>query len=118
MALHVCPVFHAADLVGKKWSIPLIQEIALNGEKGFNAIFERMQKISPKVLSTRLNELEKEGIIQRKVFTDIPLRTSYSLTSKGKDLQNIIGLLKEWEKKYSGELGECDKRACTECSFY
>ena len=56
-----CPVFQIADVLSKKWTIVLIREIALNSSGGFNAISKRMHKISPKILSVRLRQLE-EGV--------------------------------------------------------
>ena len=54
MKMYKCPVFQAADLIGKKWSIVVVQEVALNGKKGFNAIHKRMGKISPKVAGYKI----------------------------------------------------------------
>ncbi len=113
-----CPVFKVADLVGKKWTIVIVQEVALNGEKGFNAIFRRMKKVSPKLLAKRLKELEKAGIVEKKIFANkIPVRTSYKLTKKGKELEQIINRLKMWEMKYVSGLG-CNRKECVNCPLY
>jgi len=111
--MNKCPIFQIADLVGKEWTIVIIQEVALNGEKGFNAILNRMRKISPKLLSKRLKELEESGIIEKKVFANVaPFRTSYKLTKKGKELQEIITFLKKWQIKYNPDIQGCGRREC------
>lgn len=117
--MYKCPVFQVADLIGKRWMIVVIQEVALNGEKGFNAIYRRMDKISPKLLSARLRELEKIGAIIRKVLADkAPLRTSYSLTEKGRELNEVLTLLKRWQSKYSPGIIGCERKECVKCPLY
>jgi DNA-binding HxlR family transcriptional regulator len=117
--MYTCPVFGVADIIGKKWAIVVVQEVKLNGEKGFNAIHQRMAKLSPKILSTRLKDLEKEGIINRTVKTDkMPLRTSYSLTTKGQELNMIITELRRWQVKYNPKIMGCERRECVKCPLY
>ena len=119
MKINKCPIFQAADLIGKKWTIVIIQEAALNGKRGFNAILDRMGKISPKLLSKRLKELEEKGILQKKIFTNgVPFRTSYNLTEKGKELQEIITFLRKWQVKYNPATEGCDRRECVKCPLY
>ena len=117
--MYKCPIFQVADLIGKRWTIVVIQEVALNGRKGFNTIHNRMRKISPKVLSKRLKELEEKGILEKKVFTDkAPFRTSYKLTKKGEDLQDIVSNLKKWYMRYSDKILGCDRKECVTCPLY
>ena len=113
-----CPIFKVADIIGKKWTIVIVQEVSINGKNGFNAMFRRMRKISPKLLSKRLKELEETGIIKKEIFAkDMPVRTSYKLTKKGKELGNIIRSLKIWGAKYEGRPG-CDRKQCVDCPLY
>ena len=114
-----CPVFQSAEIIGKKWTIVLMQEIALNGDKGFNFISKRMKEITPKILSTRLRELEEKGIIKKGLINkQIPNRSKYTLTDKGKELQNIIESLKVWAIKHSKVELECNVKKCVDCDFY
>jgi len=113
-----CPVFYTANLVGKKWTIVILQEVELNGRKGFNFISKRIGKISPKILSNRLKELESNGLIEKKIVSAVPLKTKYKLTAKGKDFQNLIRNIKEWDNKYSNIKLECVKQECVACSLY
>ena len=117
--MYSCPVFKIADLIGKKWTIVVVQEVALNGKKGFNVIHRRMAKVSPKVLSTRLKDLQKAGIINREVRTDeMPLRTSYHLTKKGEELNEIISELRRWQVKHNPGIKGCERRECVKCPLY
>lgn len=66
------------------------------GHTRFGQLQRSMEGISPKTLSLRLQELEKEGIISKKVFAEIPLHVEYSLTKKGKSLQDIFDAMEQW----------------------
>jgi DNA-binding HxlR family transcriptional regulator len=119
MAMQHCPVFETAHLLGKKWMIVLLQEVALHGDKGFNHIHKRMARVSPKIISQRLRELEKAGLIERKVIGGtLPERTSYSLTEKGKELYGISLAFRKWQSKYHPEIEGCEERECAKCTFY
>lgn len=114
-----CPTFQTADILGKKWTIALMQEIVLNGEKGFNAIFKRMTKISPKILARRLKELEDSGIVEKEVLSDkVPLRTKYKLTKKGEEFYKIVQQIKLWSIKHSSLPHDCMNNECVQCPLY
>lgn len=115
--MELCPVFSAADLVGKKWTIVILEEISLGNGAGFNKIFTRMKKISPKQLSKRLKELENEGLIEKRVVKKIPVRTSYVLTKKGEDFYKLVIGMKKWNENYSENIN-CSKTVCSNCSRY
>ena len=82
-----CPMLIGSHELGKKWTVPLIEEIYFKKKAKFNDI-SRSLKISPKILSQRLNELEKLGII-KKIDAEND-KIGYELTKKGKELQKII----------------------------
>ena len=113
-----CPVFKIARVVGKKWTIGLLQEVDLNGNKGFNAISKRMKTISPKILSVRLKELEASGIITKKLVGVKSIQSKYKLTKKGKGLQKIMKNLKDWNAEYSAFDNDCNNKKCVECKLY
>src|SRR3989344_2922502 len=93
-----CGVFQIADLIGKKWTIALLGEIETHNAQGFNVLFHRMGKITPKILTQRLKELESQGLIRKTVDTkSVPLKTAYHLTDKGRELQKILMELKVWQ---------------------
>ena len=113
-----CQTFQLVDLIGKKWTIVLMQEIALNGDKGFNYISKRINKITPKVLSARLKELEEKEIITREIFNKHKIgRKKYKLTERGTKLQSIIESLKVWNMEYSKPDLGCIAKNCADCKF-
>ena len=113
-----CPIFQITGILGKKWTIVLMQEIVLNGEKGFNYILKRMRKISPKILSKRLKELEETGIVEREIGRQMPLRTRYRLTQKGMELKGIADSLRIWNERHYDKKIECARKECINCGFY
>lgn len=69
------------------------------GKKRFGELEHTLQGISPKTLSLRLKELEHEGIITKKVFAEVPLHVEYTLTAKGRSLEEIFQKMQEWGEK-------------------
>lgn len=69
-----------------------------DGLKRFGELQRLLPGISPKTLSQRLKELEKHGVVKKKVFDEMPLRVEYSLTKKGESLKRLIAQMDEWGK--------------------
>ncbi len=85
-------------IIGSKWTILILRELC-EGTKRFGELQRSLEGISPKTLSLRLQQLEKDGIVKKKVFAEVPLRVEYSLTSKGLSLKEIIGKMRQWGEK-------------------
>ena len=94
-----CPVEYTASLIANKWKIIILREL-LTGTKRYNELTRNVVGISAKVLTENLRELEKDGIISRKVYPEVPPKVEYSLTNKGEDLKNVIEAMKEFGIKY------------------
>lgn len=95
----LCPrLSKALDLIGKRWTALIIYQL-LEGAQRFNAI-EGALPISGRLLSERLKELEKEGIVERKVYSEVPIRVEYSLTEKGRSLEKTVREIEEWSKNW------------------
>lgn len=92
-----CPVAKTLKIIGSKWTMLLIHNI-FEGKKRFGELQRALPGISPKTLSQRLQELEKEGIITKKVFAEVPLHVEYSLSEKGKSLRGVFRSLENWGK--------------------
>ena len=84
----VCPVDRTLSLINKKWSIQIIRDIFF-GKKHFKE-FKEGKDISNKVLSSCLADLEKNGLIEKKLLNTKPVSTEYSLTDYGKSMNKII----------------------------
>ena len=108
--VEVCPVYIASRILGKKWTILILQTLMRPRsaeEMRFSGIHRDLDWISPKVLTERLRELEHEGIVQRHVdATTIPPKVSYSLTQKGNDLRGVLEMMQRWGLKYGGSQTE------------
>jgi DNA-binding HxlR family transcriptional regulator len=91
-----CPIEAAIDIIGSKWTFLIIRDLLMDGTLRFGDFLRSLENISPKTLSVRLKELEKYGIVNRKVYPEIPPRVEYTLTEKGKNLESIFIELKKW----------------------
>ena len=91
-------VMHTLKIVGSKWTILILQELC-DGTKRFGQLQRALPGISPKTLSHRLQQLEKDRIVKKKLFAEVPLRVEYSLTPKGLSLRNIIDTMRQWGEK-------------------
>ena len=90
-----CGVAKTIRIIGSKWSLLILHQL-FEGTKRFGQIQKSLEGVSPKTLSLRLSELEHAGIIKKKVFAEIPLHVEYSLTTKGKSLNDIIDVMQKW----------------------
>ena len=83
-----CPVDNTFKLIGKKFTV-LIYGMMSNQTR-FNQFIESIEGMNPKTLSTRLKEMEKDGLIHKKIYHETPIRIEYYLTEKGKHLKSIL----------------------------
>lgn len=87
-------------IIGSKWTIMILRELC-EDKKRFGQIQKSLAGISPKTLSNRLQDLEKHGIVTKKIFKEVPLHVEYSLTPRGESLKDIIKKMHEWGEKDS-----------------
>ncbi len=91
----LCPLEGIIDIVSKKWSLLIINEIGNHTKIGYNELKKELGVISPKTLSDMLKVLQKYELINREVFQETPIRVEYTLTEDGIKLrESIIPLLK------------------------
>ena len=93
--LNNCPVTATMDVIGGKWKILLLHLIN-NDINRFGKMSMMLKDISKQMLTTQLRELEKDGIIERRIYPEIPPRVEYFLTDKGRSLMPIIEMMKDW----------------------
>ncbi len=92
-----CPITHSMNIVGNKWTSIIVYTLA-DRKLRFGELAIRIDKISRKVLSNELKEMEQRGIINRESYAETPPRVEYSLTKKGEDLLPILNQLCAWSK--------------------
>ncbi len=76
-----CPIKKTLSILGGKWTLLILRDL-FNETKRFGQLQKSLKGISPKTLSSRLQELEKEGIIAKKVYPEVPPRVEYSLAPR------------------------------------
>ncbi|HEU5012482.1 MAG TPA: helix-turn-helix domain-containing protein [Roseiflexaceae bacterium] len=90
---------HAIEIIGKRWT-GLILKVLMAGPLRFNEIAEQLQVISDRMLSERLKELEQEGVVERRVLPETPVRVEYALTEKGRALAPVIQAIECWGEQW------------------
>ena len=93
-----CPVEAVAESIGRKWVCLILRDLA-NGQQRFGQL-QHSLNISPRVLSARLQELEREGLVLREIFAEVPPRTEYTLTEKGMLLVPLIDEMRRVGKNF------------------
>lgn len=84
------------DVLGNKWHPVVVHRLLANGPMGFGALVQDIGTVTNKVLSETLSDLEDEGVVDRTVVEDKPVRVEYSLTARGHDLEPAIEALQQW----------------------
>jgi DNA-binding HxlR family transcriptional regulator len=87
--LKSCPIEATFKIIGKRWTVLIIREL-LRGTTQFNRFLANIEGITPKVLTERLRELQKFGIIRRRIVSDSPVRVEYGLTDLGADFEPVL----------------------------
>jgi DNA-binding HxlR family transcriptional regulator len=87
--LKSCPIETTFKIIGKKWAILIIREM-FRGTTQFNRFLENIDGITPKVLTERLRELQKFGIVRRRIVSEYPIRVEYEMTDLGKEFEPVL----------------------------
>ena len=94
-----CPLDITSRLIGKKFTVLILRNMMSNQTR-FNQFIESIEGINPKTLSTRLKEMEKNGLIRRKIYPETPIRIEYYLTEKGIELKSILDQMVVFSTRY------------------
>jgi DNA-binding HxlR family transcriptional regulator len=87
--LKSCPIETTFKIIGKKWTVLIIREM-FRGTTQFNRFLENIVGITPKVLTERLRELQKFGIVRRRIVSEYPIRVEYEMTDLGKEFEPVL----------------------------
>ena len=99
---YICSVEAAINEIGGKWKSLVLCSLK-DGKLRFSEINNKLPDISQRMLTKTLRELEKDRILNRKVYPEVPPKVEYSLTHKGESVLPILDSLCEWGKKYCEE---------------
>lgn len=94
-----CPVEITLTLISNKWKVLIIREL-LTGTKRFGELKNSLNRISQKMLSQNLKEMERDNLVKRKVYPEVPPKVEYSLTELGDSLEDILKEMLVWGEKY------------------
>jgi len=95
-----CSAYHqAVELIGKRWTGAIVF-VLMDGPLRFSEVKVLVPDLSDRLLSERMKELEAEGIVERQVIDDMPVRVEYCLTTKGRALEPAVRSLKVWARSW------------------
>ncbi len=95
-----CPLYHhAVELIGKRWSGAILRGLLADLHR-FSELAQAVPDLSDRLLSDRLKEFETEGLVERRVFPDTPVRIEYHLTPKGQALLPVVEAVATWAEEW------------------
>ena len=100
-----CPVRATMDIIGGKWKPVILYYINSEGVCRFGELQRYIPHITKKMLTQQLRELERDGIVTRKIYPQVPPRVDYSLTTAGKTLEPILQLMADWGAAHRARQG-------------
>ena len=103
--LPACPVETTLTLIGDKWKVLILRDL-MPGKKRFGELKKSIGSVSQKVLTAQLRDMEKNGLVHREVYAEVPPRVEYSLTPLGQSLKPILDAMWNWGEDYKSSIAE------------
>lgn len=91
-----CPVGLAVEVLSSRWTTPVLWTLNEFGRQRFSELQRRISSITPKVLTQRLRQLERDGLVRRQLYAEVPPRVEYEITNLGASLAPIFAQLTSW----------------------
>lgn len=91
-----CPMPDIAQLIGGKWKLIILQILIFQGMKRFNELRRQIEGITQTMLTNQLRALERDGLVKRKVYPEVPPRVEYTATQRAKDLEPMFKAMHAW----------------------
>ena len=101
--LPACPVETTLTLISDKWKVLILRDL-LPGTKRFGELRKSIGHVSQKVLTAQLRQMEQSGLVNRKVYAEVPPKVEYSLTDVGYSLKPILDAMWTWGKEYQKKM--------------
>src|SRR6201992_4168801 len=98
-----CPTRVVLDRIGDKWTVLVVSALS-TGTLRFTELRARMGQVAPKVLTQTLRALERDGIVVRTVYAQVPPRVDYELTDLGRSLAEPIAVIQDWAEVHVGRV--------------
>jgi len=115
-----CGIRKAINFLGKRWTLLILLELYRGKSewKRFSRLKKSLDNITPKILSARLKELERESLIEKKIDAkEFPIKSEYRLTEEGKDFINVVKKIKKWSLKWKKKNSNCEEIDCKDCEI-
>ncbi len=103
--LPACPIETTLTLISDKWKILILRDLG-SGTKRFGELKKSVGNISQKVLTSNLRQMEANGLINRKVYAEVPPKVEYSLTELGESLHPVLHAMELWGSEYKKSIAE------------
>ena len=100
--LPACPVETTLMLIGDKWKVLILRDL-LPGTKRFGELKKSIGTVSQKVLTAQLRDMERNGLVTRNVYPEVPPRVEYSLTELGRSLKPILDAMWDWGEEFKAQ---------------
>lgn len=100
-----CPVETTLTLISDKWKVLILRDL-LTGTKRFGELKKSIGQVSQKVLTAQLRQMEESGLVNRKVYAEVPPKVEYSLTDLGHSLKPIMDAMWTWGENYQHSQGQ------------
>lgn len=97
-----CPVEMTLMLIGSKWKVLILRDL-MPGTKRFGELKKSIGNVSQKVLTAQLRDMEEKGLVNRKVYAEVPPRVDYTLTELGRSLKPILDAMQNWGEEYKAK---------------
>ena len=108
--MKVCPIDRSLKIMGQRYALHIMRNMILLKQNRFNQFLNSIEGINTKTLSTRLQQLEEYGLVERKVIPGKPAHTEYYPTEKGMAIQRILAEIASFSTKYEPEIIFVDKK--------
>lgn len=107
-----CEMEVTLKMIGGKCKPLILDCLIRKGTQRFSELMREVTQISQRTLTNQLRELEADGLIQRKIYAEVPPRVEYSITEKGKSLEEILEMMCEWGEKNMDDRFEMTNPQC------
>lgn len=102
-----CPIYVTLDMIGGKWKVAILWHLA-EAPQRFSELKRQFSTVTQKMLTQQLRELERDGLVSRKVYAVVPPKVEYSLTELGLTILPVLQAMYDWGESYAASSGNCD----------
>ncbi|HEY3957097.1 MAG TPA: helix-turn-helix domain-containing protein [Streptosporangiaceae bacterium] len=99
-----CPIAPVVDIVFSRWTTPILWQLSTHGRQRFSGLRDLVDGITAKVLTQRLRQLERDGLVSRTMHAEIPPRVEYEITELGRSLAPVFAALVTWSEHHLADV--------------